>query len=284
MSSVVVRYRAGLFLMLTGILVTGMMATGIPIVWAQVPVEKADASPASEWERGSGWVLKLTVTASGSDTRNEPEPGEVFRSYRFHATYSGKYEATVPLNFGTPAVPGFVGPTWSFLPPAEAGARAKAGPALSVETNYESIEMREACPIEDATTVSTTRKSAARVTETMEYPFVSMANVTAKVTLASDLQSYDLWLAVSAREGREDTRIVTTTRSCPDRSEKTEVSYASRNLSLVMLPAVEIKGIPLPSSRSAITGSKTMPSRFRMGDFLVAVKATYAWTITPLEI
>ena len=303
MSSVVVRYRrAALFLVVTGILVTGVMATGIPaVLWAQAPAEEAiktcepearvpskeaDASPASEWERGPGWVLKLTVTASGSDTRNEPAPGEIFRSYKAIAKYSAKYEATVPLNFGTPAVPGFMGPTWSFLPPTVEGVRdmmAFPPPALSVETKYESIEARDACPIQDGSIVSTTRKSAARVTGSKTFPFVNMANVSAQVKLSSDIQSYDLWLLISTREGKEDTRIVTTTMSCSDRSEKTEESDASRDLKNVSLPKVEFKGIPLPSSRSALTGTRTLPTLLGMGDYLVRVEATYEWTITPLE-
>src|SRR5439155_14328076 len=85
----------------------------------------------SAWESGKGWILKLTVTGTAS-TSGSAEDG----SRRQSSTYSAKYVASIPLNYGTPAVgvPGGPGPMWTLLTTDSGSPEALATPlTLSVE-------------------------------------------------------------------------------------------------------------------------------------------------------
>src|SRR5204863_8108495 len=64
----------------------------------------------SGWEKTKGWVVNLTVTGTGSKDAS----GELGTS---HETYTVKVVASVPLNYGSPAlgVPGSPGPRWQVI-------------------------------------------------------------------------------------------------------------------------------------------------------------------------
>jgi outer membrane receptor for ferric coprogen and ferric-rhodotorulic acid len=81
--------------------------------------------------------------------------------------------------------------------------------------------------------------------------------------------------------GNEQTNTVTTTTGCQNGSKNTESTNSSRERGFTV-DQFEVTGIPLPSSRTALTGSKTIPMRLSIGPIDEELDATVQWNITPL--
>ena len=237
--------------------------------------------PGSVWEEGAGWVVHLTVTAKGA----KAAPQTAGR--KSSETYSAKYSASFPLNLGTPAVLGFKGPAWQHM--VTQGVEGLGSPeALAVpitfvgESEYQSVDTWQAtCPTDDAGTRTVVTKGSADAKGSIQglslSPEVQAIGV---LDIAADLKSYSLSLAAGG-SGTEQTNTTTTTTSCGNGSKNTESNNATRERGMgIKLDG--LSGLPLPSTRSALTGSRTIPLRFEIGRFDGTLDANVEWNITPL--
>jgi hypothetical protein len=243
-----------------------------------------DPEVAAAWEAGDGYLVTVTVTASGDregtlvpidpllgSTQNERE------------TYSITYEATVPLNYGTPGVPASLGPRWQLV----AGQGSDLGNAarirLTGQSEYHSegsFQWAYSAPGECTGNWSHTSNASA---DWDGGPALS-DNLNAGRTigflqLTPDLQRYDLTIGVGT-EGTETTDGVRNYSACenePARSEPVDETGP-----IEFGNTIELLGLPLPAPGSTITGSQVMPLEFEFGDFSGELDATVEWTVSPI--
>ena len=172
------------------------------------------APTGSAWEKGNGFVVSITITATqsaGPTTRTEP--GSTTKE---QSSYSIKWTGSLPLNFGSPAagVPGTPGPRWTLLAGQKdigSAAANKVPITLSVTTDAKL----------DRSWTSDCRASAVgelepgtyqeRMSATMQKS-VSIVEPSTMLTgqgnlkLSGDLKTYDLVAGIGSVEGEEVTK------------------------------------------------------------------------------
>jgi hypothetical protein len=246
----------------------------------QMPAK--DAAPTgSVWEKGKGWILDVTVTASASEKTGIP--GEVSPPPT-RGSYTLKYTGSIPLNLGTPAVgiPGAPGPGWISNEADDAGSpEARALPVkLSVEIasrvervwkgdNCVSVEAGVAPGHSLATMKASAQKSIPTVASSVEI------SRNAQFRISADLKTYELMVAQSMPV-KEVTQKHTETQ-CPGGPLEKKDEANTRDP--VHGPAFDFKGLPLPAAVGTITGTKKMP--LKIGD--AELDATVSWTLTPIR-
>jgi hypothetical protein len=230
------------------------------------------AASGSAWEKGKGWVLSLTITGTSSSTlRNEISTTRL--------TYSAKYVASIPLNYGTPGVPGVgaQGPAWTHMAGLPGSPEALAKP-LTVSVEAESrIEQQygDGCPSEEPHTVVSTMKNTAQQSASIAQPSTPGFMSQSFFKISPDLKTYDL-MATFGLESKEETRKRIDGKSC-----QTKQPYTKNETSTVETrydAAVDLKGLPLPAAVGTVTGTKKMP--MTLGG--KQVDATINWTLTPI--
>ena len=110
-------------------------------------------------------------------------------------------------------------------------------------------------------------------------------SIQAIMQISPDLDKYSLLLVLgaSANKGGEKMQTVTNTKNCRTGETDTETEDNNRDLSYgFAIDSARISDLPLPSTRSTLTGSKTVPIRFYIGKFVGDLDATVQWTLTPL--
>jgi hypothetical protein len=85
---------------------------------------------AAIWEVGARYVVNVTITMKAAKQAAPNGLGNSFRS-----NISMQYKASVPMNYGTSAVPPSIGPSWSVL--ALAGSGSRQAEALPATMNLE---------------------------------------------------------------------------------------------------------------------------------------------------
>jgi hypothetical protein len=138
-------------------------------------------------------------------------------------------------------------------------------------------------------TVTTTAKGSAKAKGTLDDASIEQLMgagemyIQTVLEFALDLKSYGLLLGVSATNGSEQTQSVGNTKNCITGEPDSRTANGSRDMVYgISADQSKLNGFPLPSSRSALNGSKTVPIRFSIGRFEDNLDATVEWNITPL--
>jgi len=229
---------------------------------------------AAIWETGAGYVLNFTITMRAAKQVPLNALGNSSQS-----NILMQYNATIPMNYGTPAVPRGVGPSWSILQLAGSGSRqAEAMPVtMSLEWEEQIQQHRDAgCEGLSAgrhdTSITVKGKAAATASVTVVGSAQALFRINGLIT------AYDIVGGVSPSS---DANIVSTSRTVDhcanDRvmnsteNKKTPVG----NLGQLQL---EMKDVPLPQTPAGLRGAKTVPLKF---DFYEG-PANVEWTIRPI--
>jgi hypothetical protein len=243
------------------------------------------APTGSAWEKGNGFVVSMTITATQTDgPKTSSVPGSTTKD---QSSYSIKWTGSFPLNFGSPSagVPGGPGPQWTLLAGQKdigTAAANKVPIALSVTTEAKvdrswTSDCRESGigeldPGTYQERMSATMQKSVSVTE-MTVELIGQGNL----KLSSDLKTYDLVAGIGQRRGQEVTNAHTETTGCRDKQlhkeDKTSTHTADYGVTL------DLKGEPLPATVSTISGSKKMPLRIDGRE----LNANVTWTITPIR-
>ncbi|MBI4480781.1 MAG: DUF4412 domain-containing protein [Acidobacteria bacterium] len=244
---------------------------------AEAEDSDSDSEPGSVWEEGNGWVMNVTITAKGtSEERSQISENRT--------TVTAKYVVSVPLNYGTPAVMGMMGPMWTHLPGQEMGSpEAQRKPVTySAEWEYQTIARENLGCQGEATGNSTgtrTTKGTVAAKGSMTGKPSALLNVTGVLRISPDLETYAILVGALDGEGSEQTTWKFEDH-CDAKQNKNETSPpVTRSLDVKQF---EIKDLPLPSSRTALTGTKTIPWPLSVGPFGMETQATVQWNITPL--
>jgi len=239
----------------------------------------------SAWEKGNGFVVNITITASQTDgPKIRKETGTSSTEQR---SYSIKWTGSLPLNFGSPSagVPGGPGPQWSLLTGQKdigTAAANKIPIALSVTTEAKfdrswTSDCRlwgtgEIDPGTSQERMNTTTQNSVPVTEP-SIVLIAHGNL----TLAADLKTYDLVAGIVPSHGQEVTKSHTETTGCRDKQLHKEDASSTRPADYSV--SLDLRGEPLPATMSTISGSKKMPLRIDGRE----LNTTVTWTITPIR-
>ena len=249
---------------------------------------KGPAAPrGSAWEKGNGWIVTVTVTAS--ESKNPAKltvPGEGIRTAS--SSYSIKMTGSAPLNFVSPSAgaPGAPGPMWTLLagdPTIGTPAANKVPITLSVTTEGKSdaawtsdCKLSGIGYLDPGSTHETMNGSSQASVSIVERSVTLMAQ--GNLTLSADLKTYDLVFSVGLSNTKEETKQHGETTGCADKlvhktdtTRTAEVQYS--------IPALNVRGQPLPATVSTINGSTKMPVRINGRE----MNANVSWTIAPIR-
>ena len=246
----------------------------------QAAADGYDAAAAAQWEGGDGWMVSVTVTASGERTLSDPTILEARNEST--ESYSIELRGSFPLNYGVPGVPGSAGPRWQLIPGIGADRGNAAQISFSAESAYQSDGSHIAeCSIVDGpnTWTRTTRGVMDWNLGPATSDNMAAQGLSFYWQIAQDLQTYELLIGVGG-EATETTEGVTNYGACPPGSASSEPinETATRQYTT----GIQITGEPLPGARGTITGSRTMPLEFNIGGFSGELDATVEWTLSPI--
>lgn len=230
---------------------------------------------AAIWEAGAGYVLNFTITMRASK-----QGGPNAFATSFQSNISMQYKASVPINYGTPAVPPTVGPSWSLLQLAGSGSRQAE--ALPVTMNLEWEEQIQehhdtgGCVGIEAgrSDTSTTVKGKAAATSSP----TAVGSAQAMFQINGLITTYNILGGVTPRNDADITSTSRTVDHCAgDRvTNKTENRKTPvGNLGQLQM---DLKDVPLPPTPAGLRGTQTVPLRFNFYEG----PATVEWTITPI--
>jgi hypothetical protein len=231
---------------------------------------------AQQWEAGPGYVMNLTVTMRAS----KPRGPNANRWQQSNVTI--RYTASIPMNYGTPAVPPNVGPQWSVL--QAAGSGSPQAEALPVTMNLEWDEqiethISEDCLATERSDTTTTVKGRATGRGSIAQPgTLTYAQATLQINGA--LTSYNFGGGATFSAPAD---VVTTARRV-DHCAGDNVTNTTNNSKLAFgnlgMSAVDIKDVPLPPTPAALRGSRSVPWQFNR----YQGPATVEWTIAPIAV
>ena len=229
---------------------------------------------AAIWEAGAGYVLNFTITM-----RAAKQTENAF-SNRVQSNISMQYKASVPINYGTPAIPPTVGPTWSLLQLAGSGSRQAEALPVTMNLEWEEqIQVHhdtggcvgiEAGRSDTATTVK--GRAAATASPT------AVGSALALFTINGLITTYDIVGGVSPRN---DADIVSTSRTVDHcANDRVTNSTDNRKTPVANLGSfqLDMKGVPLPPTPAGLRGTGTVPLKFNGYEG----PATVEWTLTPI--
>ena len=230
---------------------------------------------AAQWEAGAGYVLNFTVTM-----RAAKQSGNANDSIR--SNISMRLTASVPMNYGTPAVPPNVGPQWSVLQAAGSGSpQAEATPATMNLTWDETIERHVAngCnPVNgESSDTTSTVKGTATGRGLITQP-ATQGYAQAVLQINGALTSY----SIGGGAGFNNPADVTTTARRVDHCAGDRVTNTTTNtkppVANLGTLGIDIKDVPLPPTPAGLRGTQTMTRQFNG----YSGPATVEWTITPI--
>ncbi len=231
---------------------------------------------AAIWEAGAGFVLTFIITMNAT----KDFQGGAFPT-RSHSTLSMRHTASVPMNYGTPAVPPTVGPRWGVLQLAGSGSpQAEALPATMALEWQEHIDTHVdtgGCEgIEQVRTDTSTDVRGKAVSRGL----ITQGSGQAFIQINGLLTAYDFAGGVGTASPAD---VVTTSRRVDhcagDRVTNTTVNTKPAVATLGQL-GVGIKDVPLPPTPAGLRGTRTLPWQFNG----YSGPATVEWTITPIAV
>jgi hypothetical protein len=243
---------------------------------AQNKADPTRGSRAAQWEAGAGYVVNFTITMQA--TKQDGSPNNSRRS-----NLSMRYTASVPLNYGTPAVPPTKGPSWSILQAAGSGSRQAEATPVTESLEWEEQIARHVdtggctgIEYERADYAIVVRGRSVGSTPLIKPPTQGYAQAMFRIDGA--LTSYNI-MAGAGSTAQAD--VVTTTRRTDhclgDRVTNTteNTKAALSNLGQLMM---DIKDAPLPPTSAGLRGTRNVPMQFNGYEG----PATVEWTITPI--
>jgi hypothetical protein len=194
-----------------------------------------------------------------------------------------RYTASVPMNYGTPAVPPSIGPMWTVLQAPGSGSRQAEATPVS-----ESLEWQEEITVHVDTgscqgveveradfTTTVTGKSASSV------PLLRPATrgyTQAMFRINGALSAYNI-LAGAGTNAKAD--VVSVTRKI-DHCAGDRVTNMTENTKPALGDLgqllIDFKDVPLPATPVGLIGARTVPLRFNGYEGPAAVE----WNITPI--
>jgi len=237
------------------------------------PTRGARAAP---WEAGAGYVVNFTITMQA--TKQNGTPNNSIRS-----NISMRYTASVPMNYGTPAVPPSIGPRWSILPMAGSGSRQAEATPVTDSLEWEEQIARHVdtggctgIEYERADYAIVARGRAAGSTPLIKSPTEGYAQ--AMFAIDGALTSYNI-MAGAGSTAQAD--VITTTRRTDhclgDRVTNTTQNTKAALNTLGQL-GMDIKDERLSGSPAGLTGTRNVPIQFNG----YQGPATIQWTIAPI--
>ena len=227
----------------------------------------------SAWEKGKGWILSVTITGTATSA-NQTQQGAI------RETYNAKYVASIPLNYGTPAVTGVgaQGPMWTHQAGIPASPEIMAKPlSISVDADSRTEQTFPGnCAIdEDPFTAVSTMKNNAQRSVSISQPSLDGFVAQAVFKLAPDLKTYGL-MASFGLPSKETTQKRIDGKACRTQQPYSKNESSTRDAGYAA--SIDLSGLTLPASVSTITGTKRMP--LTLGGR--PMEATVNWTLTPI--
>lgn len=237
------------------------------------PTRGARAAP---WEAGAGFVVNFTITMRAAKPR-------VTNGLSWQeSNISMRYTASVPMNYGTPAVPPSIGPRWSILQVAGSSRQAEATP-VTESLEWEEQTSRHA-DTGGCTGIEYERADYAIVakgTAAGSAPLIKPATqgyAQAMFAIDGALTSYSI-MAGAGSTAQAD--VVTTTRRTDhclgDRVTNTSANTKAALNTLGQL-GMDIKDERLSGTPAGLTGTRNVPFQFHG----YQGPATIQWTIAPI--
>ena len=240
------------------------------------------AEPASIWEEGKGWVMNITITAKGAKKGSD----QVFVT---NETLTVKYTASFPLNAGMPGVPEMAGPTWMTSPVQviKGSPEAWAKPVTyTAEWEYQRItKTNTGCDKNDLHGIRPGNTTRTIITKGKTESKGSLSAVPAdldiggNLVISSDLDSFQFMAVARTNKAGSEQTTEKMEDHCDAKNNTNENSTGEGNVSMGQ---IDIEDLPLPASRTAITGTKTMPWPADTSRFDIDMEATVQWNITPI--
>jgi hypothetical protein len=196
------------------------------------------------------------------------------------STINARYTGSMPLNYGTPAVPPALGPRWQLLGMAGSGSReAEALPLTSAWEWEEQIVWRVNSGCVGIEAQNFTQTTVVRGRGNARYTFDAGGTVQNSaqgfMQINGPLTSYSVAAGVSPGPSE----IVTTVRKV-DHCAGDRVTNETRNSTQTpqIGASINVQDVPLPATPAGLRGTRMMPWRFGTWND----PATYEWTIAPI--
>ena len=248
-----------------------MQAMGLSPEQMQMMLNVGTVTNSAPWEAGDGWIVDMVVTASGS--QSSAENGQTAS-----LTYSTRFEASVPLTYGTPAVGAQMGPRWQLVGTL-GSPRALAQPYTFSGTSefrgeYTTPDM---CTTAPATRTIVVANATAELTITDHSLLIGGGGV---FQISGDLTTYDLSAGAGGGEMGTETVTTTTTSSgaCAEPPTTETITRVPR-----LGSGFQLTGLLLPASPGPMSGTNTVPMRFTIFGFEGELDATVRWTLRPMN-
>jgi hypothetical protein len=234
----------------------------------------------SAWEKGKGWVLSVSITGTRNKSDNYQEM--MFKGVgTIKETYTVKFNASIPLNHGTPStgVPGGPGPGWWLLQ-TDAGSREAMATPITVSIHSEGRiddTWKGGCgggwvgapPGWSRTTIKADHEGRAPIT-----PMNVQYTTQAYWKISTDLKTYDVYASLSTPA--KEVRQTHSETQCPGAAVgKEDKSSDADGFGFTF----EMKNQPLPVAVGPFSGTTRMPMKLGGRD----VDATINWTLTPIR-
>ena len=230
---------------------------------------------AAIWEAGAGYVLNFTITMRASK-----QGGPNAFATSFQSNISMTYKASVPMNYGTAAIPPGVGPTWSMLQLAGSGSRQAEALPITMNLEWEEqIQTRhdtggcvgiEAGRSDTSTTVKGRAASTASLT--------AVGSGQALFQINGLLTTYNILGGVSPRVDADINSTSRTVDHCANDRVTNSTDNRKTPVGNLGQLQLDLKGVPLPPTPAGLQGRQTVPLRFNFYEG----PATVEWTITPI--
>jgi hypothetical protein len=232
---------------------------------------------AAQWEAGLGYVMTLTVTMRAAKPPG-PNPTRWEQS-----NISMRYTASIPMNYGTPAVPPNLGPQWSALQAAGSGSPQAEATPLTMNLEWdEQIEthIAEGCnPVSgEATDTTTTVKGRAGGRGLITQP-VTQGYAQAMLQINGALTSYNFLGGVVFSTPADVTANARRVDHCAGDRVSNTTNNTKPPVGNLGMSTVDIKDVPLPPTPTGLRGTRSVPWRFNG----YTGPATVEWTIAPIS-
>ena len=228
------------------------------------------------WEKTKGWVIDWTVTGTTSS-----DAGSALGAT--HVTYTAKVVASVPLNYGSPALglPGAPGPAWQTIMAAGMGTpEALATPITfdvaldgKIDRTFEGACGLGQDPFTSVGIVTAREQKRGLLTN----PMGDLGRTQGLFRISGDLKTYELVTEVGDVDIKETTATRIDGKACGSGQPHTtnETNSTSSEYSL----KIDLKELPMPTAVGPVTGSKKMPMTIGGRQMDAVVK----WTIRPIR-
>jgi hypothetical protein len=243
----------------------------------------------SAWEKGKGWVLSVSITGTRNKT-NGYKDNMFLGEGTTKETYTVKFNASMPLNHGTPSigVPGGPGPGWWLLQTENGSREAMATPiTVSIHSEGRIDETWKGGCNETRATGGWVgappgwARTTIKADHEARVPIVPMSvdyTVQAYLKISTDLKTYDM-LATLATRGTKEVRQRHSETQCPGGAVgKEDKSSDASGFGFEL----EMKNQPLPASVGPFSGSTRRTMKLLKNGF-EDVDATITWTLTPIR-